>query len=266
MILRGYIVEWSESIPWSAMHQVEQDLIISRVLVEIYKDEFLSKRLAFRGGTAIHRLFLTQQARYSEDIDLVQINTEPIGPTLDKLRETLSFLGTPATQRKASNNTMIYKFQSTFPPEAPLKLKVEINCKEHFSVLGYKKIPYEITSSWFFGRCELTTFDFNELIGTKLRALYQRRKGRDLFDLYLAASSPLLNPDQALECFRRYMEFSVGKTPTEKEYLRNLEEKMKVPQFLKDMDDIIRPGIKYDPFTAFEVVKEVFINTKNVWR
>jgi len=109
MVLRGYIIEWSEAVPWSDMHQVEQDLIISRVLVEIYKDEFLSKRLAFRGGTAIHRLFLTQKARHSEDIDLVQIVAEPIGPTLDKLREVLSFLGTPVTQRKTNNNTMEHR-------------------------------------------------------------------------------------------------------------------------------------------------------------
>jgi len=35
---------------------------------------------------------------------------------------------------------------------------------------------------------------------------------------------------------------------------------MKVPQFLKDMDGIIRPGLDYDPFTAYEVVKEVFVD------
>ena len=264
VILRGSIIEWSESVPWNNMHQVEQDLIIGRVLVEIYSDEFLAKRLAFRGGTAIHRLFLTQQARYSEDIDLVQIIAEPIGPTLDKLRDILSFLGTPSTQRKASNNTIVYKIQSTFPPETSMKLKIEINCKEHFSVYGYKKLPYKILSTWFSGDCEITTFDFNELVGTKLRALYQRRKGRDLFDLFLATASRLFNPGLALECFHRYIEFSDGKIPSKKDYLSNLEEKMKVPQFLKDMDDIIRPGVEYNPFKAFEVVNEMFLNT-NDW-
>ena len=32
------------------------------------------------------------------------------------------------------------------------------------------------------GKCEITTYSLNELLGTKLRALYQRKKGRDLFD------------------------------------------------------------------------------------
>ena len=259
MVLRGYIIEWNETVPWSDMHQVEQDLIISRVLVAMYNDDFLANRLAFRGGTAIHRLYITPQARYSEDIDLVQITAEPIGPTLDRLREVLSFLGIPATQRKKSNNSVIYKMLSTFPPEAPLKLKIEINCKEHVSVLGYKKLPYEITNTWFSGSCNLVTFDFNELVGTKMRALYQRRKGRDLFDLYLAASSPLLEPALTIDCFRRYMDLSVGKVPSMKEYIDNLEAKMNVQQFLQDMDGIVRPGFNYDPFAAFETVKEIFV-------
>ena len=260
MVLRGYIIEWNETVPWSDMHQVEQDLIIGRVLVAMYNDDFLASRLAFRGGTAIHRLYITPQARYSEDIDLVQITAEPIGPTLDRLREVLSFLGTPATQRKKSNNSVIYKMQSTFPPEAPLKLKIEINCKEHVSVLGYKKLPYEIASSWFTGSCDLITFDFNELVGTKLRAMYQRRKGRDLFDLYLAASSPLLDPVMAIDCFRRYMEYSGSNIPSRKEYTDNLEAKINVQQFLQDMDGIVRPRFSYDPFAAFETVKERFIS------
>ena len=259
MLVKGHIIEWNETTPWSNMHQVEQDLIISRVLIAIYNDDFLANRLAFRGGTAIHRLYITPQARYSEDIDLVQMSVEPIGPTLDRLRKVLAFLGTPTTQRKASNNTMVYKMQSTFPPEAPLKLKIEINCKEHFSVHGYKKLPYEMINTWFSGSCELTTFNFNELIGTKLRALYQRRKGRDLFDLYFAAYSPFLEPALVIDCFHRYIEFSDGKTPSSKEYACNLEEKMKVAQFLQDIDGIIRPGFDYDPFVAFEVVKEVFV-------
>ena len=32
------------------------------------------------GGTALHKLYLQPQVRYSEDIDLVQINSEPINP------------------------------------------------------------------------------------------------------------------------------------------------------------------------------------------
>jgi predicted nucleotidyltransferase component of viral defense system len=133
------IIEWRETAPWSEDAQVEQDLIISRALTVIYQDDFLSKRLAFRGGTALHKLYLSPQARYSEDIDLVQINREPIKPTIDRLRDVLSFLGEPIIKQKRNNNTLIFRTESSTPPIFPLKLKVEINCREHFHVLDYAR-------------------------------------------------------------------------------------------------------------------------------
>jgi predicted nucleotidyltransferase component of viral defense system len=198
-------------------------------------------------------------ARYSEDIDLVQTIMEPIGPVLNRLRETLVFLGKPVVKQKTSNNTLLFKTEATYPPENQLKLKIEINCKEHFSVNGLKKMPYEINNSWYSGKCDVLTYDFNELIGTKLRALYQRRKGRDLFDLYLAASYPQIDVDAALNCFQKYMSFSDEHVPSGNEYLLNLEEKMRNRFFTSDMDGLLRPGFKYDPFTACATVKEAFI-------
>lgn len=81
--------------PWTETEQVEQDLLICRALTEIYKDPYLASHLAFRGGTALHKLFLSPQPRYSEDIDLVQVKAEPIKETYDRIREALSFLGEP---------------------------------------------------------------------------------------------------------------------------------------------------------------------------
>ena len=82
MIQESFIREWSEMAPWSKNEMVEQDLIICRALVSIFSDDFLRENLAFRGGTALHKLFLQPQARYSEDIDLVQIKPGPIKPIM----------------------------------------------------------------------------------------------------------------------------------------------------------------------------------------
>lgn len=86
MIPQAYITEWSQHVPWTTNEQVEQDLVICRALVEIFSDEWLAQRLAFRGGTALHKLYMAPQPRYSEDIDLVQINAEPFGPVIDRIR------------------------------------------------------------------------------------------------------------------------------------------------------------------------------------
>lgn len=78
MIPKPYIAAWQSYVPWKEFAQVEQDLIISRTLVEIFSDNFLREHLAFRGGTALHKLYLNPAPRYSEDIDLVQIKAGPI--------------------------------------------------------------------------------------------------------------------------------------------------------------------------------------------
>ena len=109
MIPVPFITEWSEKAPWVANSFVEQDLIITRALTDIFADEFLSKELAFRGGTALHKLYLSPQPRYSEDIDLVQINPGPIKPILFRLGEVLSYLPDKVIKQKRYNNTMLFR-------------------------------------------------------------------------------------------------------------------------------------------------------------
>lgn len=145
MIPADFITEWREQAPWVQTSQVEQDLIISRALVEIFRDDDLAHALAFRGGTAIYKLYLTPAARYSEDIDLVQKIAEPIGPTIDRLRERLdSWLGPPKRFFKEGRVTLVYRFLSEDPQPLPLRLKVEINSREHFSVLGFQNKELEV--------------------------------------------------------------------------------------------------------------------------
>src|SRR5690554_2053844 len=95
MIPRPYIAKWQDHAPWKQFYQVEQDLIISRALVKIFSDEFLRENLAFRGGTALHKLYLNHAPRYSEDIDLVQINAGPIKPIMQRLNEVITFFEEP---------------------------------------------------------------------------------------------------------------------------------------------------------------------------
>lgn len=256
MIPRRYILEWKEFAPWPDDAQIEQDLVIERALVEIFSDEFLTEHLAFRGGTALHKLFLKPQVRYSEDIDLVQIKTGPIKPILEQLGKKLFFLGTKRTTKpRAHNNTVVYKFETETAPIITMKLKIEINCKEHFTVMGLKKVPFEVKNGWFSGKCEINTYHIEELLGTKMRALYQRRKGRDLFDLEYALTNTIVDTGKLVNCYKEYMAFSVATPPTQKMYIANMEEKMQDAEFMEDIFTILRPGVEYDNVEAFKIVK-----------
>ena len=89
MIPAQNIVAWGNVVPWTDGRQVEQDLIISCALVEIFSDLMLREALRFRGGTAFNKLHFPAPLRYSEDIDLVRTSHGPIGPVLDQLRVVL---------------------------------------------------------------------------------------------------------------------------------------------------------------------------------
>ncbi len=124
MIPRDFITEWRKEAPWVQDFQVEQDLIVSRALVNIFSNPALSKALAFRGGTALYKLYVKPAARYSEDIDLVQVNPEPAGPAMKALRSVLdSWLGEPRWKQSEGRVTFVYRFNSEDAPPIPLRLK-----------------------------------------------------------------------------------------------------------------------------------------------
>jgi predicted nucleotidyltransferase component of viral defense system len=253
------ILEWEKYYPWQRKTQIEQDLIICRALCELYNDEYLSEHLAFRGGTTLNKIFIDPQPRYSEDIDLVQINAEPIKETMERIRKALTFLGKPIIKQKAHNNTLIFRFNSEIPPIIPMRLKVEINTREHFNVLGLIQRNFTVNSQWFLGSCQATTYYLEELLGTKMRALYQRRKGRDLFDLWKALSTQNLDNDKIIRCYKEYIRFVVDHPPTQKEYLLNMEQKIEDPEFLGDIGMLLRPDENYNPHEAWKLVSTELI-------
>ncbi len=239
MIPRDYVTEWRAKAPWIDDAQVEQDLVISKALVDIFTHPVLYKALAFRGGTALYKLHVKPPPRYSEDIDLVLVKAEPAGPIMEALREVLNpWLGDPRYKQSQGRVTFTYRFNSEGTPPVPLRLKVEINTREHFVVNGFVDIPFSISSRWFDGSCQIKTYELNELLGTKLRALYQRSKGRDLFDLAVALDHPQADANAIIEVFTAYMDRS-GHHVTRTQFEANLAAKRDDPNFAADIGPLL---------------------------
>lgn len=256
MIPRAFITNWKQTAPWISDAQVEQDLVISRALVDIFSDELLCNALAFRGGTALHKLYFAPAPRYSEDIDLVQIQPEPIGPVIDRLRDILGFLDGPKIKQKDRNTTLIFRFETEVEPVINMRLKIEINCREHDFIFGPVKKQYSVDSPWFSGAADLTTFELEELLATKVRALYQRRKGRDLFDLWYADRNADIDWPRVMQAFHQIMN-NDGTPVTDKLLRLNLEEKLEHPDFLTDIGNLLRPEIRFDNSELFSVMQKL---------
>lgn len=259
MIPRAYITEWRNVAPWSSDAQVEQDLIISRMLVELFSNRKIADSLVFRGGTALYKLFAEKPARYSEDIDLVQSNSAPIGDVMTEIRNVCeSMLQPDGHEQKKNSVRLYYKTESEIPPIIPIKIKIEINTREHFGVYDINHKKYESNSRWHSGVIDIPIYCIEELLGTKLRALYQRNKGRDLFDLWYAIKNYELDFDKIVNSFKKYIEYQ-GVKISSKEYIQNLDAKMNDSQFIHDIDNLIHPEIKYSAYEGYESVMSKII-------
>lgn len=191
----------------------------------------------------------------------MQTVTGPIKPILMRIDKIINFFAEArSTQVRGHGARALYRFDSEYE-NIRLRVKIEINCKEHFNVLDFVEIPFAVDSDWFCGETKIRTYNIHELLGTKLRALYQRSKGRDLFDLDYARSHLDLDYDLILRCFNEYMAFSVGKTPGRKQLLANLAAKKLSKSFAGDMLGLLRDGIEYDQAAAFDwLVDEMLAN------
>ena len=260
MIPKAYIDQWKLHSPWQQDEFVEQDLILTRLLIELYSSKLISENLAFRGGTALHKLFLKTPHRYSEDLDFVQIKAVEIGPVLTEIRKVVKQIipAAPKFKKSISNNTLIYSYNAESPPNPKMKIKIEINTREHIAVDGIKNFILKCESDWFTGSAKISTFSAEELLSTKLRALYQRKKGRDLFDLWFARE---LNPDfeKTVKIFKVYLK-SENLIITKKEFLDNLTAKIEDPVFQKDIKPLILNNSDYDTGEAFEFVKTNYVS------
>jgi len=252
-------LEWRQAHPWQGDHQVEQDLLLSRALVDLFSNEFLSEALAFRGGTALHKLYLAPPRRYSEDIDLVQVQAGAIGPIYDAVQAVLnSWLGEPSRKRGRGVANLVCRADSTGPQVVPLRLKIEINTREHFTIHGLAHREFGVGSRWYTGHCRLTTYSLEELLGTKMRALFQRRKGRDLFDLWLGLTDGGADPDRIVTAFHHYMQ-AEGARVSRQEFRDNLVAKREHPGFLSDIETLVVEGVEFDATGAAAVVEEELV-------
>jgi len=256
MIPQSDIKQWHQKAPWRDLDMVEQDLIIERAIIHIFSTPFLYERLAFRGGTALHKLFLKPQARYSEDIDLIQLVSEPIKETIDHLRKAVDFLGDPYVKFSRHNVTLLYHFETEFQPVIRMRLKIEINTREHGSQLQTITIPHKVESRWFSGESNIHTFEIHELLASKLRALYQRRKGRDLFDLHQAMTTQALDSEKLVGLFRFYTR---NHPITQKQFTLNLAEKIHSRAFRNDLSGLLRPDVIWDFDIAHKYILENLI-------
>lgn len=264
-ITRQDILAHQAVVPWGAQYQVEQDLLLCRAMVALFDDAFLSSQIAMRGGTLLHKVHLAPPARYSEDIDLVVVGTRPAEHIRRAIRRVLTdVLGVPKasvwdTLELAIRNTvkpsrvlrMTYSTRSIIEPGQTLEIVVEANVTERKPHRAVVEMPFSFPFRDKSIQTRVKSFDIHEMLGTKMRAMFQRKRGRDLFDLYwaLTKSPSPVDPAAIIASFQHYLK-QEGTKAGRGEFVGILEAHLKDRGFCSDMEPLLRNGINYDPQTA----------------
>jgi len=260
------------SVPWPVQYQVEQDLLLCRAMITLFNDSFLSQQIAMRGGTILHKAFLAPAARYSEDIDLVVIGDRPEEHIRAAIKRVLKdILGKPkgwgweelklAVRNVARPSRVLrltYEVPAVIELSRTLTIVVEANVTERTPHLPAVNLPFSVQFGGNTLSATINSFDIHEMLGTKMRALFQRKRGRDLFDLYWAITAPSAQPVEAkriIESFQYYMQRE-GTTVPRGEFLQQLDIRLADRGFCSDMQPLLRAGLTYDPQIAGNHVRE----------
>lgn len=280
MLTRREIQAWRPHAPWATDSQVEQDLLITRAIVAIFRDRFLAEQVAMRGGTMLHKLHVAPAARYSEDIDLVAVGRRAARHLrLALLRVLNPVLGGPpstdvvaeirlAIRNLAKPSKLIrleWVYMPTAEPHTTMKLKVEVNVTERAPFYPLVRVPYAPALPEGEAAVDVVTYDVDEMLGTKMRALLQRDHGRDLFDLahawrccQVAGHPHPIAPARVAAAFVHYME-QEGSPIDRERYTRDLARKTRLARFRADLSDVLADGVRYDVDDAAEVVRTNFL-------
>lgn len=194
-------------------------------------------------------MHLAVPRRYSEDLDYVRASAggiQPLTQAVTKVGESLGF----EVRTQMSAQPKVYLRTTATSGEA-LRIKIEVNTHERTPALPLVRMTHDVRSSWFSGSANVQTFVPAELLATKIRALYQRKKGRDLFDLWLALTELKLGGDAIAAAFGPYCPPGL----TARVAIQNLQRKLQDADFRDDLIPLVAAWpADYDIDSAAELI------------
>ena len=168
------------------------------------------------------------------------------------------------TLRNMTQPSRILRLNYGVPPAAainPLAIKIEVNVNECQPFRPVQQNGFEFDFRDEHHAVQIVGYELTELLGTKMRALFQRVKGRDIFDLYWALlhSNPAVDTQAVIRSFEHYLRRE-GAVPRRRDFSQALEEKMAHPGFRQDVVSLLRSDLTFDIDEARNVVQERLLN------
>ncbi|MBU4341231.1 MAG: nucleotidyl transferase AbiEii/AbiGii toxin family protein [Candidatus Altiarchaeota archaeon] len=169
---------------------IEKDFVLTYILKRIYESE-LKDRLVFKGGTALHKLYLHK--RISIDLDFTEL--KPV--RIDELKAVIEDkeIGSKVKEINKTNSSLRIVLSYVSVLEYKNKIILDISKREK----PILKLITRRLKSPYFEEIEVLTFQLEELIAEKIRAIIQRNRPRDYLDLYYTLNMKKLDLKKAIE-------------------------------------------------------------------
>lgn len=252
---------WADENDVPDLTLAELDYRLGHALQAIYADPFLRNRLYLKGGTALNKFYIPNQGRLSVDLDF-----NVVGPRDQVLEERTQFsqrvmkvLGEQDssydfTYRWRYEQATVYARYLPLTGAAQQRLKVEISFIERVAIMGRDE---QILPGYIFeDPVVVNTYFLEELTSTKLRALHDRKKGRDIYDLFHIAEFDLNRA--AVRKMVLYYFYRANKVFSYPSFVDNIEQKIARRGFRDDVRGLIRQGSSLDWSAACERVLDYY--------
>lgn len=160
------------------LHIAEKDYFLA-LIMQIISLSPLGDTLIFKGGTALHHCFL-EQNRFSEDLDFSSNQTILSLENISDIFKDINFLKIKK-DHISSATIKIEKLQYTGPLLQPNSLKVEVDFQQNVLLVPQKIAYHNVWEPDF----QVNVMDIREICAEKIRAMSDRARYRDFYDLFL---------------------------------------------------------------------------------
>jgi len=188
------------------IQQVEQDIVLTRLMAEVANDKYLAEALVLKGGTCLHKLWLPEPWRYSKDLDYARTEDTPMGATFDALRAAGQRVGMNGTRTRVSSGRLVshVTYRATYADGATMKITVDIPTSPPAVPAQTRTRTLTVAHPGGTTTAEIVSVTPEEMIASKAAAVFVRRQPRDAYDVWAATAAGLTTAQQAAARFQHY--------------------------------------------------------------
>ena len=187
------------------LDEVEQDMLLDRLLVEIADDSYLAGALVLKGGTCLHKLWLPEPWRYSKDLDYERTEDAPMGPVFDKLRAAGLRAGFTQKPRASPGKLLSHVvYRGTFFDGAKMSIGIDVPTSPPAAAARSTRRKLTVQDSGYTGTADVLAVVPEEIIASKAAAIFGRMQPRDAFDVWASQKAGLVTVEDAAKCFENY--------------------------------------------------------------